>query len=125
MGCPCLALQLSVRLQGELVAAASFLDLGLRSCSSIYGIFEPEESGRRLGILTMLLEMDYARQGGVRILLPGLRLRGDSPYDYKKEVRPAWVWNWREWEAFKRDDYSKQALPLPEGILARKREPNC
>ena len=120
-GVPTPCLQLSVKEDGRLVAA-SFLDLGLRSCSSIYGIFEPEMADRRLGIFTMLLEMQYAREVGLDFYYLGYACVESSPYDYKKEVKPAWVWNWQRWERFTRDDYSKQAPPIPAGLLARKRE---
>ena len=123
-GVPVSCLQVSVRAEGKLVAA-SFLDLGLQSCSSIYGIFNPEEKTRRLGILTMLLEMNYARRAGMEYYYLGYACVEPSPYDYKKELKPAWAWNWQEWEPFTRDDYSKQALPIPEDQLEVKTGPDC
>ena len=118
-GVPVPCLQVSVRKEGVLVAV-SFLDLGFFSCSSIYGVFEPEESSRRLGIFTMLLEMNYARKAGLDFYYLGYVCVESSPYDYKKEVKPAWVWDWKEWQPFTPDDYSKRALPISEDLLARK-----
>lgn len=120
-GVPVPCLQLSVREEGALVAA-SFLDLGQRSCSSIYGVFEPEQSRRRLGILTMLQEMLYAQKIGMDYYYLGYVCVEPSPYDYKKEVKPSWVWDWEGWQPFRPDDYSKQALPISKALLARKRE---
>ncbi len=123
-GVPVPCLQLSVRKEGELLAA-SFLDLGQRACSSIYGIFDPKESERRLGILTMLLEMNYAKEIGMEFYYLGYVCVEPSPYDYKKEVKPSWVWDWEKWQPFMRDDYSKQALPVSKVLQARKRESGC
>ena len=120
-GVPTPCLQLSVK-DGDRLVAASFLDLGLRACSSIYGIFEPELADRRLGIFTMLLEMQYAREIGLDFYYLGYACVEPSHYDYKKEVKPAWVWNWQHWDRFMPGDYSRQALPIAEGLLARKRE---
>lgn len=120
-GVPVPCLQFSVRREGELVAA-SFLDIGHQSCSSIYGVFDLDLSARRLGIYTMLLEMQYAQKVGFEYYYLGYACIESSPYDYKKEVKPAWVWNWRKWESFKPDDYSKQALPIPAVLLEGKKE---
>ena len=79
-GVPIPCLQLSVRKDEELLAA-SFLDLGQRACSSIYGVFEPRESQRRLGILTMLLEMNYAKEIGLEYYYLGYVCVESSPYD--------------------------------------------
>ncbi|MDQ8191783.1 hypothetical protein [Roseibacillus persicicus] len=119
-GVPLPCMQLSVR-SGDRLVAASFLDIGLKACSSIYGIFDPAKSQRRLGIFTMLMEMQYAREAGLDFYYLGYACIESSPYDYKKEVKPAWVWDWRQWRPFTPDDCSKQALPIPEGLMAIKR----
>ena len=119
-GVPGPCLQVSVR-DGDSLLAASFLDLGQRSCSSIYGVFDPEQSARRLGIFTMLLEMNYAREIGLEYYYLGYAAIEPSPYDYKKEVKPSWYWDWREWRPFTPDDCSKQAHQIPAALLAKKR----
>lgn len=123
-GVPTPCLQLSVR-EGERLVAASFLDLGLCACSSIYGIFDPDLGHRRLGILTMLLEMEYARDVGLDFYYLGYACVEASPYDYKKEIKPSSVWDWEAWKSFTPGDYSKQALPISEELLARKRGRGC
>lgn len=115
-GCPCPCLQIAVRSEGRLVAT-SYLDLGLRACSSIYGVFEPEESDRRLGIFTMLQEMLYAQEQGMEYYYLGYACVESSPYDYKKEVRPAQLWDWKEWQPLTPDDYSRLAPPIEAGFL--------
>lgn len=69
---------------GERLLAASYLARGEDSVASLYGIFEPEESRRSLGTLTMLLELAYARQHGFTFYYPGYALLAPSPMDYKK-----------------------------------------
>lgn len=120
-GCPGACLQVSARLRGELLAA-SFLDLGARSCSSVYGIFKPEESRRRLGIFTMLCEMLYAQEQGLTYYYLGYACLESSPYDYKKEIRPVAIFDWQRWHETTPDDYSKQAPPLSRVLLEDRRE---
>lgn len=115
-GCPCPCLQIAVRCEGRLVAT-SYLDLGLRACSSIYGVFEPEESSRRLGIFTMLQEMLYAQEQGMDFYYLGYACVENSPYDYKKEVRPLQLWDWKEWHPITPDDYSRLAPQIEARLL--------
>jgi len=115
-GCPGPCLQVEVKSEGRLLAV-SYLDLGVTSCSSIYGVFEPEESSRRLGIFTMLQEMLYAKEAEMDYYYLGYACIENSPYDYKKEVGPQEIWNWSQWQPFRRDDYSKQALPIEVKLL--------
>ena len=109
-GCPGPCLQVSVR-DGEKLVAVSFLDLGEDSCSSVYGIFHPGKSERRLGIYTMLQEMLFAQEQGLRYYYLGYACVESSPYDYKKEVHPIEVWDWSKWQDAKLADYSKLVLP--------------
>jgi arginine-tRNA-protein transferase len=123
-GVPTPCLQVSVRQEGRLVAA-SFLDLGQRSCSSIYGIFEPEERKRRLGIFTLLREMLYAKEQGIDFYYLGFACLEASPYDYKKELRPVSLFDWERWHDLTPDDYSIQAPPVPAMLLESKIGPDC
>lgn len=83
--------------------AASFFDVGHEAASSVYGLFEPAESKRSLGILTMLLEIEHCREAGLRRLYPGYATHEPSAYDYKKQFRSTAMLDWStgEW------------LPLP------------
>ncbi len=85
----------TVRKNGDLVAT-SFFDIGNESLSSIYGIFEPELAARRLGIFTMLLEIEYAREKGKSFLYHGYAYEGESFYDYKKRFNAIEVFDWNE-----------------------------
>jgi arginine-tRNA-protein transferase len=98
-GKPCACEQLSVRSNGRLVAV-SFLALGKSACSSVYAVFDPEESRRRLGILTMLLEIEYARKRGLEHYYSGYATVEESCYDYKKQFDSLSYFDWSgEWRS--------------------------
>lgn len=90
---PCECLECRVFDGSELVAL-SYLDLGGRATSSVYGMFEPVHSKRSLGIYTMLLEIEYSRRRGCAFYYPGYATREPSAYDYKKQFQGLEVLNW-------------------------------
>lgn len=98
-GHPCECLQLSVRLEGRLIAA-SFFALGRQACSSIYAVFDPEYSRRRLGVFTMLSELEFAREEGFQFYYSGYATVEPSCYDYKKEFSALQYYDWEgSWRA--------------------------
>jgi arginine-tRNA-protein transferase len=88
--------------EGSRLVAASFLDLGGEGVSSVYGIFDPVDSWRSLGILTMLYEIEYARERGCKYYYPGYACHEASPYDYKKQFDGLEWYDWREWRPLER-----------------------
>lgn len=104
-GCdePCEVLQLSVRRDTELIAA-SFFDVGAKSMSGIYAVFDPAESDRRLGIFTMLKEIEHAVASGKEFYYQGYCYNGSSFYDYKKQFHGTEVYRWNgEWKSVPRN----------------------
>ena len=100
---PCDMLQISVFIGGKLTAA-SFFDVGETSISGIYAVFDPEESGRSLGIFTMLKEIEYARDEGKDFYYQGYSYSGDSFYNYKKNFHGAEAYHWNGgWAPFPRN----------------------
>jgi arginine-tRNA-protein transferase len=100
---PCDMLQISV-LVGVKLIAASFFDVGEKSLSGIYAVFDPEESSRSLGIFTMLKEIEYARESGKEFYYQGYSYGGDSFYNYKKRFHGAEAYHWNGvWAPFPRD----------------------
>lgn len=98
-GVPCACSQLSVRSEGRLIAT-SFLALGRTSCSSVYAVFDPAESRRRLGIQTMLTEIAYARELGLKHYYSGYATVEASCYDYKKQFAGLSYFDWQgEWRS--------------------------
>lgn len=98
---PCKSFEISVY-SGEKLLAASFFDVGAESFSGIYAMFEPDEGSRRLGILTMLLEIETALKNGKKFYYQGYAYTGNSFYDYKKRFRAVENYDWRgNWTDFK------------------------
>ena len=79
---------------GTQLIAASYLDVGARSVSSVYGFFHPDHAWRSPGIATMLLEIEYAQQLGCRYYYPGYAFREPSHYDYKKQFSGLESYDW-------------------------------
>jgi leucyl-tRNA---protein transferase len=84
------------------LVAASFIDVTNRSVSSIYGMFHPDYSQRSLGILTMLLEIQYATQRGCAYYYPGFAYVEPSFYDYKKRFNNLEAYDWQRWQSYTR-----------------------
>lgn len=82
--------------EAERLLAVSFFDMGEVAVSSVYALFEPEASWRSLGIFTMLLELQHARDSGLTFLYPGYATHEASVYDYKKQFRAL---QWLDFEA--------------------------
>lgn len=81
---PCLCVEFGVRDQDDRLLAVSFLDVGRTSVSSVFAMFDPEFQDRRLGILTMLLEIYWAQKQGKEYYYSGYTTTGSSRYNYKK-----------------------------------------
>lgn len=97
---PCKTLEVCVYDRKNLLAA-SFFDVGHLAISSIYASFEPREAARSLGIYTMLLEIEYARENGKEFYYQGYSYEGNSFYDYKKRFRALEKFDWRNgWTNF-------------------------
>ena len=116
---PCLNVTLEVRLGGRLVAA-SFLDIGQESTSSVYGMFDPEHGRRSLGIYTLLLELSYAHQLGKRFHYLGYAYSVPSVYDYKKQFLGVESYDWGHgWRSLPKGfTWSRELAPLEEAAVA-------
>ena len=94
---PCRNDQLCLRKDG-LLLATSFLDVGQRSASAVYAMFEPEESARSLGIQLILSGIDYAKRLNLQYYYLGYACQEPSFYDYKKRFSALeafdWMGNW-------------------------------
>ncbi len=91
---PCETLQLNV-FSGSRLVAQSFVDVGATAISGVYGMYEPDEAARGLGIFTMLKEIEFARAAGKRNYYLGYSYSGASFYDYKKRFKPLQVYDWQ------------------------------
>jgi arginyl-tRNA--protein-N-Asp/Glu arginylyltransferase len=70
---------------GELVAL-SYFDLGLESAASITGIYHPAYSNYSLGFYTMLKEVEFAMEAGLKYFYPGYVVPGYPRFDYKLRI---------------------------------------
>jgi arginine-tRNA-protein transferase len=93
---PCLTVEVGAFLDDRLIAA-SFLDVGETSVSSIYAFFDPAESRRSLGNATLIWEILLARRTGKIWHYPGYAYLEPSSYDYKKRFAPMQVFDWKSW----------------------------
>lgn len=114
---PCQCLELRCLFHGRLIAA-SFMDIGVRSVSSVYAIFDPAESRRSPGILTFLKEIEWAREHGMTFLHPGYATLGPGVYEYKKQFRPlqGYDWSterWMPWNYFDKHSLSFRIAKEP------------
>jgi len=111
---PCETRQLNVCRSGELIAA-SFFDIGERTTSGIYGIFDPAESDRSLGVFTMLKEIESALRSGKEFYYQGYAYEGESFYDYKKRFRGSEIFDWTgNWNAFTADPQRRHNSTLSD-----------
>lgn len=92
-GTPCECLQFSVY-DGDRLLAASFMDVGREACSSIYAVYDPAMNSRRLGIYTMLCELQWASAQGYQYYYSGYATVESSCYDYKKQFPALEYYNW-------------------------------
>jgi leucyl-tRNA---protein transferase len=101
---PCEGLEVCAYHEKELVAAA-FFDVGRTTISSVYAMFAPEQTARSLGILTMLLEINYALSTGRKFYYHGYAYEGNSFYDYKKRFRGLESYDWvGKWTDFREEE---------------------
>jgi arginine-tRNA-protein transferase len=92
--CPCDTVEI-VAYEDQKMIAASYLDIGHESASSIHASYDLAHLRRRLGICTMLWEIAYARERGCVYYYPGFAFHESSSMDYKKQF-PAMEWyDWR------------------------------
>lgn len=98
---PCEAREVAVYKDDDLVAV-SYFDVGETVMSGVYAMFEPAEAPRRLGIFTLLKEIEYALENGKQFYYQGYSYEGESFYDYKKRFRGTEAFDWNgNWTPFK------------------------
>jgi arginine-tRNA-protein transferase len=91
---PCESFEVEARIDGHLVAV-SYFDVADAAVSAIYAMFDPTLAKRSLGILTMLKEIEHARECGKEFYYQGYAYEGESFYDYKKRFRGTEWFDWR------------------------------
>lgn len=98
---PCESFEVCVYDSRQNLLAVSFFDNGRESISSTYAMFEPAEEKRSLGIFTMLLEIQHAKELGKEFYYHGYAYEGESFYDYKKRFSALEGFDWNgNWTRF-------------------------
>lgn len=78
----------------EQLIACSFFDMTGSATASIYAMFDPEESKRSLGVLSMCLEIQNAISKRHALFYPGYAYFNPSHMDYKKQFHNTEYFNW-------------------------------
>lgn len=88
---------------GKLIAA-SYFETGAYASHAYYATFDPEIQWRSLGTLTILKEIEYAKENGNEFYYLGYAFDKPSFYDYKKRFigLESYDWNTMEWKKFER-----------------------
>lgn len=77
--------EVSVYDKGQLVAL-SYFDIGRESAASIIGIFHPDYKKYSLGFFTMLMELEFCLEKGLKYFYPGYVVPGYPRFDYKLRI---------------------------------------
>jgi leucyl-tRNA---protein transferase len=86
---------LRLELDGELIAAG-LLELGVRSLSSQYFVFDPAHARRSLGILGALHELHWAQQQGLEWYYLGYWIKDNTSMNYKNRFHPYQLFDWTQ-----------------------------
>jgi leucyl-tRNA---protein transferase len=96
----CVTKEICLYKNGRLIGA-HFLDVGEISTSSVYSIYDPNESRHSLGIDLILRAIAYSHLLGKRLYYPGYAYLEPSAYDYKKKLSALEVFDWAgRWHGF-------------------------
>ncbi len=87
--------QITARDGSDRLLAVSFFDVGETSTSAIYGCFDPDETHRSLGILTMLKVIEHSLDSARQFYYHGYAYDVRSFYDYKKRFSGVEQFNWK------------------------------
>ena len=80
------SMQTEVRKEGKLVAFSIF-DCGDEAIQSVSGIYDPDFSKHSLGLFTMLLEVEYAKDHQYEYFYPGYIAPGRPVFEYKLRTK--------------------------------------
>jgi arginyl-tRNA--protein-N-Asp/Glu arginylyltransferase len=106
--------ELRITEAGRLVGF-SWFDLGEVSLQSLIGVYEPDHARLSLGFYTMLAELRYGIEAGLRYHYSGYVLPGELAMDYKLRVGgleflETRTRDWRPWEEFTRREMPTERL---------------
>ncbi len=97
---------MTYRLQGELIGLG-WVDKAEDALSSVYFAFNPDHADRRLGVYSVLAEVDYCRVLNLSWLYMGYWVEDSEKMRYKADYRPAEILVDQEWISL--DSYLSEA----------------
>lgn len=72
---------------GDILLGFGILDIGSKTISSVYNVYDPENNSRGLGTYMILQSIDWAKRlEGIQYLQLGLFIPGHPKMDYKKNL---------------------------------------
>ncbi len=87
---------------GEQLIGVSLLDITPQSLSAVYHFFEPELRERRIGVFSVLAEIEHARQLQIPHYHLGFWVKNAKTMDYKSDYGPNEVLISGFWQAFEK-----------------------
>ena len=82
---------------GEDLVGVSLLDIGTQSLSAVYHFFEPSARDRRIGVLSVLMEIEHARMLDIPYYYLGYWVKDAATMGYKASYGPNEVLVSGEW----------------------------
>lgn len=94
--------------------ACSIFDVGEKTLASIFGFYDPSFSDMSLGLFTMLLEIEFAKQREMDLYYIGYFVPGNPRFDYKLRLGNIQYLDFRtrEWIAFDKFDYEQTPIKV-------------
>lgn len=68
---------------GDKLVAFSFFDIGEKSMASLIAVYDQSYNSFSLGIYSMLLEVEFAKENNIEYYYPGYILDNSAEFDYK------------------------------------------
>lgn len=104
---PCPGLQSEYYLDDELVAVG-FLDQSEKALSSVYFIFKNRYQKYRLGVFSVLKEIEYCNELGLEYYYLGYYIKENQRMAYKDQFKPNLKMDWSnfEWQEHRIDEGS-------------------
>ena len=84
----------------ERLLAIGWIDILPKMLSSVYFIFDPDEAPRRLGIFSLLYEIEYASRLEKPWLYLGYWVEDSPKMSYKSDFQPAELLFNKKWVPF-------------------------
>jgi leucyl-tRNA---protein transferase len=89
--------EIQFRVDNKLIGV-SIIDLGINSMSSVYFYYDPEYRERRLGIYSVLIEIQYCIEKNLDFWYGGYTIANCKKMEYKNQFKPAEYFYNKQWQ---------------------------